>query len=419
MDFASLFLRPPVRDLDESVKDFIREALGEEESVSTPDELAEILAPFLEDAGLVTEEREVLVFCRDFFTDAGVAIDTAPQRRQALPMQARPLGALGGVTDDNLASAWEIASGVDAKPIRGYAGEASSAGKSTKSGARVAAANALAAIEDSLKDDEAVFRLRDATDTKIAETLTSLLSSEWSNFGGSALEVQPNYVCAVFIEASTDLREGRLRRWRDCLASVLEEVGLQPEDLEEHTKRLDKFLQVLVRKGLLEAIEKLPEVGDLLQALLPEDDAWHPVLIESVSDADTIAIIFFEYGKPQTVTLQDLRPLAAIADDEDAGDLKDGKCEMCEREMKLTFHHLIPKDTHPTYLKKRLPRGIEGEPTRGFLNGYGLMICRKCHNMVHRLASNSVLAVEYNTLEKLLAQPMISTWIEHAKKQRY
>ena len=87
-------------------------------------------------------------------------------------------------------------------------------------------------------------------------------------------------------------------------------------------------------------------------------------------------------GKPLTVQITSVRPLASVEDDDDSGDLKEGTCEMCERELLLTFHHLIPKDVHATYLKKRLPRGIEGEPTRGFLNTYGSMICRKCHNMV-------------------------------------
>lgn len=79
---------------------------------------------------------------------------------------------------------------------------------------------------------------------------------------------------------------------------------------------------------------------------------------------------------PLVVSFSDLRKLDAVEDDEDAGELKEGKCVMCERQTKLTWHHLIPKQTHSTYLKKRLPRGIEGEPTREFLNSYGLWICQ-------------------------------------------
>lgn len=64
------------------------------------------------------------------------------------------------------------------------------------------------------------------------------------------------------------------------------------------------------------------------------------------------------------------------------------------------------EDKHPTFLGKRLPNGIEGEPTRCFLslgaassgdgarNTYGVMICRQCHNTVHSIASNEVLALQ-------------------------
>ncbi|CAK0838982.1 unnamed protein product [Prorocentrum cordatum] len=94
---------------------------------------------------------------------------------------------------------------------------------------------------------------------------------------------------------------------------------------------------------------------------------------------------------------------------------------MCCRSMLLTFHHLIPKDVHPTYLGKRLPRGVEAPcacPTRAFLNTYGLMICRPCHNTVHKIADNGVLATEYNTLAKLMEHPNVQSWVEYAKKQR-
>ena len=37
---------------------------------------------------------------------------------------------------------------------------------------------------------------------------------------------------------------------------------------------------------------------------------------------------------------------------------------------------------------------VEGEPTRWFLNKYGVMICRQCHNTVHSIASNEVLALQ-------------------------
>lgn len=65
-----------------------------------------------------------------------------------------------------------------------------------------------------------------------------------------------------------------------------------------------------------------------------------------------------------------------VPDDEGA-DQCDGECELCGRQLQLTFHHLVPKMTHPRYLGKALPAdvadaamgaGLEPEPTKSFLN---------------------------------------------------
>merc|ERR1712224_606314 len=44
--------------------------------------------------------------------------------------------------------------------------------------------------------------------------------------------------------------------------------------------------------------------------------------------------------------------------------------------MLLTFHHLIPKDTHKKYEGKRLPPGVDGppKPSREFLNQYAASV---------------------------------------------
>lgn len=68
-------------------------------------------------------------------------------------------------------------------------------------------------------------------------------------------------------------------------------------------------------------------------------------------------------------------------------------CEMCEREMRLTRHHLIPKAVHSKYRLKGF--------TREELSNCAL-ICRGCHNAVHHFFSEKELAEKYNTIEKLL-----------------
>jgi len=149
---------------------------------------------------------------------------------------------------------------------------------------------------------------------------------------------------------------------------------------------------------------------------------------------------------------------------------------MCDRHMKLTFHHLVPKSTHSHYIKKRrvpgeanMDRG-RGRPTNGskrqakialpnlknaqgtkrqakndrrsakkqtlfthvsvtpgnltipnfdakfdiagFLHAYGVYMCRPCHSAIHRCIPNKDLAEEYNSRERLMDVNKIRAWAE-------
>ena len=105
----------------------------------------------------------------------------------------------------------------------------------------------------------------------------------------------------------------------------------------------------------------------------------------------------------------------------------DGTCELCERDVRRTFHHLIPKETHNRYLKKKtLPEnitaianeiGIDASMSRVWLNTYGTMICSSCHSAVHRAASNEELAEKYNTVELLLEHPQVYAFAKYNSKQ--
>lgn len=73
--------------------------------------------------------------------------------------------------------------------------------------------------------------------------------------------------------------------------------------------------------------------------------------------------------------------------------LKPGQCEICERTLPLTKHHLIPRMMHPRLKKQGTPKEILYRTAD---------ICRLCHNAVHRFFSEKELAFEYNTIEKLM-----------------
>ena len=156
-------------------------------------------------------------------------------------------------------------------------------------------------------------------------------------------------------------------------------------------------------------------------------------------------------------------------DENDDGDMiGEGECELCEREVKLTRHHLIPKSTWPR-MKKRLwnsaplieslnsissqidnaksnekrvglqekkqllkeklekilgtsdldylPRTITHDNVRRHLTQV-CSLCRQCHSAVHRIKSEWELATDFNTMDRLLEVAEIMKFGRWASKQR-
>lgn len=102
-------------------------------------------------------------------------------------------------------------------------------------------------------------------------------------------------------------------------------------------------------------------------------------------------------------------------DDDDEGYSSDreygeGQCVLCEREMPLTFHHLIPRTTHKKVLRRT-------ELTKKELNR-GIMVCRPCHSAIHRFIDEETMAAQYNTLESLLEHERVQSWIPYAAKMK-
>ncbi|TFK19623.1 hypothetical protein FA15DRAFT_648126 [Coprinopsis marcescibilis] len=87
------------------------------------------------------------------------------------------------------------------------------------------------------------------------------------------------------------------------------------------------------------------------------------------------------------------------------------ECEICDREVPLTYHHLIPRSTHSKVLKK-------GWHHESMLNKVA-WLCRHCHSAVHRVASNEELAQHYHTIELLLEREDIQRWQKYAAKQKW
>mmetsp|Transcript_3973 Transcript_3973/g.5965 ORF Transcript_3973/g.5965 Transcript_3973/m.5965 type:complete len:284 (+) Transcript_3973:103-954(+) len=145
-------------------------------------------------------------------------------------------------------------------------------------------------------------------------------------------------------------------------------------------------------------------------------------------------------------------------DDDDDGDfVGEGECQLCERAVKLTRHHLIPKTTW-SRIKKRLwnaastietyhslddeishekkeftrnklekmlgmtdisdiPKAITHDSVRTYLFKVCLL-CRQCHSAVHRIHTEMELATEYNTIDKLFGDEELLKFGKWASKQR-
>ncbi|KAF9003086.1 hypothetical protein BDQ17DRAFT_516585 [Cyathus striatus] len=87
------------------------------------------------------------------------------------------------------------------------------------------------------------------------------------------------------------------------------------------------------------------------------------------------------------------------------------ECEICEREVPLTYHHLIPKSTHAKVLKKKWH-------PESMLNSVA-WLCRPCHTAVHQVARTEDLARNYYTVGLLLEREDIQKWRKYAAKQRF
>ena len=103
---------------------------------------------------------------------------------------------------------------------------------------------------------------------------------------------------------------------------------------------------------------------------------------------------------------------------DDLNTLADDECELCEKQMPLTAHHLYPKDQHKRLVKQKKNTGQNYAFTAAFLSGHTAMICRQCHSAIHKMFTNRQLADRYYSIELLCEEDKVIRWVEYARKQR-
>ncbi|NVK89657.1 MAG: HNH endonuclease [Gammaproteobacteria bacterium] len=85
-------------------------------------------------------------------------------------------------------------------------------------------------------------------------------------------------------------------------------------------------------------------------------------------------------------------------------------CVTCGRFTDLTFHHLIPRKMHR---RKRFQKLYNTEQ----LN-QGIAICRQCHRGIHKQYDEMTLAMEKNSLQKLLDDAPLRRHFDWVAKQK-
>lgn len=90
--------------------------------------------------------------------------------------------------------------------------------------------------------------------------------------------------------------------------------------------------------------------------------------------------------------------------------ITDTQCEMCQRSLPTTSHHLIPQQIHSKNWCKKMFTKEEMKKRRADL-------CRDCHPYLHKKFTHRELGETYNTIEKIMANDDVFKFVTWLKKQ--
>ena len=113
--------------------------------------------------------------------------------------------------------------------------------------------------------------------------------------------------------------------------------------------------------------------------------------------------------------------LEARDQEEDDGELdkletteRDGLCQLCGANQRITIHHMVPK-----LVLKRMKKGKAkvGGQKKVDVSLYLVEVCRPCHNELHRLWGHGEMAKEYMTVDRLLEAPELQSYLTYKRKK--
>ncbi|KAJ7759581.1 hypothetical protein B0H16DRAFT_594809 [Mycena metata] len=207
---------------------------------------------------------------------------------------------------------------------------------------------------------------------------------------------------------------------KDCIARrLLAFPELQSSEsspqLDEVEPELSDFSSYLANEVWPTLPPAFLEASHEIKSHLPEDLDSIPLDSTPVSFADTLISygIASDADASQTFLRKVLADyvVEACAPPPIWSSTRATECEICEREIPLTYHHLIPRSTHAKVVKKKWH-----PPST--LNSVA-WLCRPCHSVVHHVASNEDLAQNYYSIPLLLQREDIQRWGKYASKQRF
>lgn len=86
----------------------------------------------------------------------------------------------------------------------------------------------------------------------------------------------------------------------------------------------------------------------------------------------------------------------------------DDSCELCGRDtVPLTGHHLVPRARHNKKVKRDL----------GADRNQKAMLCRPCHDQIHKLFTEKELERKFYTISLLKENENVRNWIEWVRKR--
>ncbi|CAA7268986.1 unnamed protein product [Cyclocybe aegerita] len=226
--------------------------------------------------------------------------------------------------------------------------------------------------------------------------------------------------------------------FKDCLARRIlqyQTVGGGADDASDSA--LDDFVTYLTTEAwpTLPSIlkEATYEGRDSLYQSIPDVESEDALSLDSTSAAFIESLVSYGIVSDDNEALRFLRKalveyvVQACAPPPVWSLTRTKECEICQREVPLTYHHLIPKSVHAKVLKK-------GWHPESMLNSvawlcrYSIVLLiadlcpalfRPCHSVVHQVASCEDLARNLYTVELLLEREDIQRWQKYAAKQRY